>query len=95
MNLLAASQHRQVASNNQEDRVYRTMQISDLKPGKSSPAADPAHHSDIGELEDKLAAALLEKYPVMSRIHTHSRMASPGKAWRFSHTFVIPNLHAS
>lgn len=92
MNLLAASQHRQVGPNNREDRVYGIMQIFDLQLGKSSPTADPTHHFTLDELEDELGAALLEKYPVMSQMHTHTSRSTPGKAWRLSHASRIPWL---
>jgi len=88
MGLLTASRNR--TTSYEDDRVYGIMQIFDFQLGKSSPEAITGHKYSLDELSDQLGEALLLKYPILSQLHIHTSPVKNGKAWRFSHSSVVP-----
>jgi hypothetical protein len=88
MGLLTASRNR--TTSYEVDRVYGIMQIFDFQLGKSSPEAITGHKYSLDELSDQLGEALLLKYPILSQLHIHTSPVKNGKAWRFSHSSVVP-----
>jgi hypothetical protein len=92
MVLLTAAKYRQTSAERAADRVYGIMQVFDLQLGSSAPGVSRSRKFVLPELQDQLGAGLLEKYPVMSQLHTHSEPAPFGKAWRLGESSIVPGL---
>ncbi|RDW56981.1 hypothetical protein BP6252_13934 [Coleophoma cylindrospora] len=92
MVLLTAAKYRQTSPERASDRVYGIMQVFDLQLGSSAPGVCRSQKFELSELQDQLGAGLLEKYPIMSQLHTHSKPAPFGKAWRVGENSTIPGL---
>ena len=90
--LLAASHHRECWE--ETDRVRGIMQVFGLRLGESAPDAVPGKTYSLAELEDQLAAALLQMYPVSSQLMRQDRACPTRKAWRVSPTMTpLENVH--
>ncbi|KAI9370113.1 hypothetical protein BJX61DRAFT_544921 [Aspergillus egyptiacus] len=76
--LLVASKHR--TTTYEEDRIYAIMQVFDLKLGKSAEGAADRSFS-FEELNEQLAAALLEKYPLISQLIKQDKDCKERRAW--------------
>lgn len=73
------------------DRIYGIMQIFEFRLGS---AAEGVEHKSFTllELEDQLGAALLEKWPIKSQLHIHTKPATYGRSWRVSETSELPEV---
>jgi len=92
MVLLTAAKYRQTSVERAADRVYGIMQVFDLQLGISAPCVSRSRKFELPELQDQLGGGLLEKYPIMSQLHTHSEPAPFGKAWRLGESSIVPGL---
>lgn len=73
------------------DRVYGIMQTFEIHLGTSVEGAENQIFTLV-ELEDQLGAALMEKWPIRSQFHIHTKAAALGKSWRISETSGFPEV---
>lgn len=76
-----------------EDRIYGIIQVFGFQLGISDPDSLPnPAPEDLPELELQLGQQLIERYPLVSQIHIHTRPTRYGQAWRVTSRSRIPEL---
>ena len=73
------------------DRIYGIMQIFDLRLGNTAKGVEEKTFALL-ELEDQLGTALLEKWPIRSQFHVHTKPVLFGRSWHISESSEFPEL---
>ncbi|KAL8785652.1 MAG: hypothetical protein Q9195_008549 [Heterodermia aff. obscurata] len=68
------------------DRVYGIMQVFDVRLGNIA----GGRTDSLLELEDRLGAALMTKWPIRSQYHVHTKPTAFGRGWHISEYSALP-----
>lgn len=93
MELLASAAHRTCSF--EHERVYGIMQAfgDEFVVGKAREPVKSAGRSifTLSELEDELAALVMDRYPVISQMFVDEEAPLLGRAWRICGRASLPN----